>query len=524
MVVAVNDVAEGRLNINIDRNNITKDEIGDLTNSVIKMVDTILNLVNEMQTLYTSFEKGDIDARMDKNKFSGSYQDVVTNVNELAHSLIADILSALAILAELGNGNFNVVIKPMPGKKAQIPETIQGFVNTLRSINSDIADLVKFAGDGDLQHRADTGKYRGDWLNLIIGLNELMKTIVAPIDESKYVLGEIAAGNFGNKMQGHYKGEFLVMKNAVNETITNVATYINEISTVLSALADDDLNQDITRDYVGKFSDIKVALLNIIYKFNNVISSITSASGQVASGAKMLSDSSMHLASGATEQASSIEELNATMLTINENTKQNAESAKEADKLSDELRQNAEKGNNDMSQMLISMDGIKTSSDMISKIIKVIEDISFQTNLLALNAAVEAARAGEHGKGFSVVADEVRTLAGKTSESAKETSKLIEEAINRVNDGTAVANKTGEALKIIVKEAEMVSDIITNIAKASDEQAIAVSHVMEGIHQITNVVQSNSATAEESASASQELTSQADVLKEMTGVFKLKRK
>ena len=345
----------------------------------------------------------------------------------------------------------------------------------------------------------------------------------APLVRIREIMNDISHGEFDQQMEGAYKGDFLTIKNSVNETVVNIASYINEISSVLAALAEDDLNQDIRREYVGRFSDIKNAMLNIIDKYNTVISSISSASEQVSSGAKLISESSVNLATGATEQASSIEELNATIQTINENTTRNAESAKEADRLSVELKDYAQRGNEDMDHMLDSMNGIKESSNRISKIIKVIEDIAFQTNLLALNAAVEAARAGVHGKGFSVVADEVRSLASKTQVSAKETAELIEEAIKRVNEGMDVAGKTDKALKGIVSEASSVAAIITDISKASDDQALAIGQVMSGITQITDVVQSNSASAEESASASQELASQSDVLRSMTSVFKLKR-
>jgi methyl-accepting chemotaxis protein len=308
----------------------------------------------------------------------------------------------------------------------------------------------------------------------------------------------------------------------VNNTVTNVASYIDEISLVLDGLANNNLNQNITREYVGRFSNIKSSLLNIISTFNRVITEILSASEQVAAGSRSISESSMTLAQGATEQASSAQELNATVHTINESTIQNAQNAKQAEKLSTESKINANKGDEAMGKMLKAMDSIKESSNGISKIIKAIEDIAFQTNLLALNAAVEAARAGEHGKGFAVVAEEVRSLAGRSQTSVRETSELIEESVARVNEGMSIANETAGTLRQIIGGVSDVSEIITNINAASQEQANSINQVLEGISQITEVVQTNSASSEESASAAEELSSQADVLKGLVEVFKLR--
>jgi methyl-accepting chemotaxis protein len=515
------NVAKGNLNVNIDTS--AQDETGMLAASFAHVVENINALISDLEVLIKSNDAGEIDARIDASKFSGSYYEVADGVNGIFGGLVKEVIELLECLGAYSKGNFDANVSKKVGKKVVMNITVDELRNNLKSINREINMLVNAVMNGDLSKRADAGAYKGDWGALVIGLNNLMDEISAPAGEIMSVMQHIADGDFTQKMSGNYKGDFNALKESINTTVTNIASYIDEIAEVLAGLAQNDLNQGITRNYVGSFSIIKDSLNNIITKLNDVIGEILSASGQVLDGSKQIANSSMTLAEGASVQAASVEELNASVYVINESTGENAKNAKSAESLSEQSMKHAAGGKEEMQSMLDAMEGIKESSDKINKIIKVIEDISFQTNLLALNAAVEAARAGDHGKGFAVVADEVRTLAGRSQIAAKETADLIEESRHRVREGANIANNTAQALNNIVDAISKVAQIIAGISESSQEQSEAIQQVTIGLSQITDIVQRNSSTSEEAAAASQELSGQSELMRSHVSVFRLKR-
>lgn len=519
---AMDKVADGDLNVNVSTN--TTDEIGDLFKDTREVIDTVNNIIYGINKLAVeNKDKGNLHARIDTSSFHGSYLTVAESINSLADTFEEDTMNLLDAIQDLGHGNFNVQFPKMPGEKIIINEAIDSMCANLKSVTSEMNMLVTDASKGDLSTRINADLYQGDWANMAQKLNELMITIFKPIHEVYLVMNQVSVGNFHVEVTGDYQGEFLGIKNAVNGTVTNIASYILEISDVLSHISDKDLNASITREYVGEFSAIKDSINDITDNLSNIIQEMSASAHNVASGAKQISDSSTEMASGATAQATSVEEMNSTLFIINESTSKNADNSKEAEILSKNCKDNAVRGNSNMANMLTSMEGIKTSSDNIANIIKVIDNIAFQTNLLALNAAVEAARAGVHGKGFAVVADEVRNLANRSQNAARETSVLINESIEKVSEGSRIVTETASDLEVIVNDIEKLSDIIAEISSSSKEQEVAIGHTTEGISQVAKVMQDSLGTSEASAAAAEELSSQADILEQLVDEFKLKR-
>ena len=310
--------------------------------------------------------------------------------------------------------------------------------------------------------------------------------------------------------------EFGEIIDALSETIAN----IKDKAEIANAMAEGDLTMEVTPK-----SEIDVlgnSFKKLVDDNNHILGNIREASAQVTTGSEQVASASQAIAQGSAEQASALVQITASIDDIAHRTKVNATEASNANKLVNDAKIGAVKGNQQMKEMMIAMHEINESSVNISKIIKVIDDIAFQTNILALNAAVEAARAGSQGKGFAVVADEVRNLAAKSAQAASETAELIEGSISKIHKGSKLAEETRVALEEIVTNIDSIVEIISQIATASNEQATAVTQIDQAIGQVSQVVQSNSATSEQCAAASEELSNQAMRLRELISAFKLK--
>ncbi|NLK72238.1 MAG: HAMP domain-containing protein, partial [Clostridiales bacterium] len=560
-IFVINEIASGNLDVSVEK----ASENDELAESINTVVSSLQSLMAQTESLSENCVKGRLDIRGNADEYQGAYSELVSSINKIIETLVShlnDVPSPIMIINKdfeiqyMNASGLRMANRPLDeliGSKCydcmktsdcNSPACAAGIAMNEDKFSSSETDAHPDNNNLDIHYDAIPIKNRaGAIVGSIAVITDLTDIKEAQRSAIKRINAqEIEVNSLIENLDLLAKGQldlnltmssydevtekvvqrFNTIKEKLGLSVDAIKTYIIEISDVLTKMANSDLDVEITNDYLGDFASIKTALNLIIESFNSVLSEINISADQVASGSNQLSDSSQGLSQGAAEQASAIEQLTASITQVASQTKQNAEYADAANTLSNAVKENANKGNIHMKEMLSSMDEINTSSANISKIIKVIDEIAFQTNILALNAAVEAARAGEHGKGFAVVAEEVRNLAARSAQAAKETTDLIEGSISKVHSGTIIANETADALNEIINGVTKAADLVAQIAASSKEQSIAIDEINRGIDQVSNVVQSNSATAEQSAASSEELSSQAQVLKEMVNKFNLK--
>lgn len=350
----------------------------------------------------------------------------------------------------------------------------------------------------------------------------IVKGLTHPILELEEAIKAMAQGDMSSEITYKSKDELGELADNLRFVLSTLSSYIGHICERLDSLAAGDLGIEMDMDYLGEFASIKQSGTKIINSLNDTLGQLYQASEQVANGSEQVSSGAQALSQGATEQASSVQELAATLNELSGQVNDTAANSRDVNQLISDTALEINNSNKKMESMVRAMHNINECSSEIEKIIKTIEDIAFQTNILALNAAVEAARAGEAGKGFAVVADEVRNLASKSQEAAKNTTALINNSLNAVSEGSQIATDTQDSLLKVVESADKIAANMAKITESADMQAEAISQVTEGIDQISSVIQTNSATAEESAAASEELFSQSSLLKSLVGRFRLK--
>jgi methyl-accepting chemotaxis protein len=429
----------------------------------------------------------------------GVLQDAQAKGKALSKSIFAVIVTIIIvgviIAVLLGVYIAGLISKPVNSLSTMIGEWSLGHLSMRLNIHDRTDEL------GIMAKRAD--KWADDLQNVLIGWLRSMRDGDLSMDIVPRDPNDEIAISFGELLQQ--------LKNM----------FVADGGKVLQAAAGKDLTQRLTASYKGEFARMKDNMDSVMQSLDLALTQVSEAVGQVTSATGEISSGAQSLAEGSNEQASSLEEVSSSLEEMSSMTKQNADNSNQAKLLATEARAAANEGDASMKRMANAIQQIKTSSDNTAKIIKSIDDIAFQTNLLALNAAVEAARAGEAGKGFAVVAEEVRNLAMRSAEAAKNTANMIEESVKNADGGVKITEEVAKSLSQIVDRTGKVGDLIAEIAAASNEQAQGIEQVNTAVAQMNTVTQQNAANSEESASAAEELSSQAAELANMVSAFTL---
>ncbi len=572
IVSALTNISKGDTNLTLDYR--SNDEIGQVTKALEKVATSIDALIEESEMLTHEAKRGALTKRGNIEKFEGGYKDILEGIHDVMDTLVGHI-DAMPVAMALLDNEFNIMhankmalkiskasLDQLIGKKCynflcsdvcnndKCPgrrtlkkgesafieavanekyfdiETVpvrdgEGSITGMIEVVVDQTEIKAAQREAQNSSQAIASQMHAAKKQYEYQKKEVSKLIVAL---AKLAKGELDIETYvenADEDTRDVREDFKNINNSLEASVNTIKSYIQETSDILEALADKNFTLNIERSYLGDFSTLRESINFIIAQFNTILSEIDKSATQVEAGAEQVSSTGQILSQGASEQASSVEEISSIVTEVTEQTKQNAKNANKASDLSMKVKMDAQRGSDEMVEMLSAMDVIKESSKSISSVIKVIDDIAFQTNILALNAAVEAARAGEHGKGFAVVAEEVRNLAARSAKAAKETTELIDNSIHKVEDGYKTAHETAEALNKIVTGVTDAVDIIETIAEASSQQATAIAQIDTGVNQISQVTQTNTATAEESASASEEMAGQAHILKNLIDAFKL---
>lgn len=566
--VSVNAIADGDLSQEIQE--FSKDEVGNLLNTIDSMRLKLRNIIEvDVQSIIDNARVGDLSQRIHTDEKVGSYKALCEGINELISINNQVVDETVEVFSSLAHGNLDVSIQSnYQGAFARIKKDANFTIDKLQQvIQKDIQLVVNAANQGDLSARVNLKDKEGFFLALSEKVNEFVSNNQKFVGEVGGVFSAMSRGDLNQPVRSDYEGEFLKLKQDANATLNSIKTIIeeeiqivvnealkgnldqrinvdnkqgffkdlsgsinqlteisnsivNDASVVIGSMAEGDLTKTITNDYDGSFGELKNNVNTTINQLKGTIEKIYETADLVNSGSSEISIGVDDLSARTEQQAASLEQTAASMEEMTSSVKQSSSSAKEANDMTVSAEQCAVAGGSAVDSAITAMGGINEASNKIAAIIGVIDEIAFQTNLLALNAAVEAARAGEQGRGFAVVAGEVRTLAQRSAGAAKEIKDLINDSVDRVDNGSKLVNESGETLKEIVESVKKVGSAISHLSTAGEQQYVGIQQVNSAVLNMDQMTQQNAALVEQSSAACQGLSEQAQKLTELVSFFK----